>query len=114
MGDSDRGGNCLNAYLVVPHFKMETNRSTRASILPGVWSTSLDLADAYFHCPISAAVYNCLGMRQKNVWVEFLDKRIVQVGMNLDRQCVQMSLDNLNNLVKTKGAMANPNGRARN
>jgi hypothetical protein len=49
-----------------------------------------------------------------NVWVEFLDKRIVQVGMNLDRQCVQMSLDNLNNLVKTKGAMANPNGRARN
>jgi hypothetical protein len=53
-------------------------------------------------------------MRQKNVWVEFLEKRIVQVGMNLDRQCVQMSFDNLNNLVKTKGAMANPNGRARN
>jgi hypothetical protein len=34
---------------------METNRSIRDSILPGVWSTSLDLADAYFHCPISAA-----------------------------------------------------------
>jgi hypothetical protein len=45
----------LNTYLVTPHFKMETNRSIRASILPGVWSTSLDLADAYFHCPISAA-----------------------------------------------------------
>jgi hypothetical protein len=25
------------------------------------------------------------------IWVEFLDKRIVQVGMNLDRQRVQMS-----------------------
>jgi hypothetical protein len=45
----------LNTYLVVPHFKMETNMSIRASILPGVWSTSLDLAYAYFHCPISAA-----------------------------------------------------------
>jgi hypothetical protein len=45
----------LNTYLVVPHFKMETNRSIRASILPGLWSTSLDLTDAYFHCPISVA-----------------------------------------------------------
>jgi hypothetical protein len=43
----------LNTYLVVPHFKMETNRSIRASMLPGMWSTSLDLTDAYFHCPIS-------------------------------------------------------------
>jgi hypothetical protein len=34
---------------------METNRSIRASILPGMWSTSLDLTDAYFHCPISVA-----------------------------------------------------------
>jgi hypothetical protein len=38
----------LNTYLVVPHFKMETNRSIRASMLPGMWSTSLDLTDAYF------------------------------------------------------------------
>ena len=43
----------LNTFLVVPHFKMETNRSIRASILPGMWTTSLDLADAYFHCPIA-------------------------------------------------------------
>jgi hypothetical protein len=32
-----------------------------------------------------------LSILNKNVWVEFLDKRIVQVGMNLDRQCLQMS-----------------------
>lgn len=43
----------LNTYLIIPHFKMETNRSIRASILPGMWATSLDLADAYFHCPIA-------------------------------------------------------------
>ncbi|VDI48589.1 Hypothetical predicted protein [Mytilus galloprovincialis] len=29
------------------------NRSIRASILPGMWTTSLDLSDAYFHIPIS-------------------------------------------------------------
>ncbi|KAL5008232.1 hypothetical protein ScPMuIL_013813 [Solemya velum] len=43
----------LNTYLIIPHFKTETNRSIRASILPGMWATSLDLADAYFHCPIA-------------------------------------------------------------
>jgi hypothetical protein len=34
---------------------------------------------------IDLSILNSLGMRQKNVWVEFLDKRIVQVRMNLDR-----------------------------
>ncbi|CAG2254049.1 unnamed protein product [Mytilus edulis] len=33
-------------------FQMETNRSIRASILPGMWTTSLDLTDAYFHVPV--------------------------------------------------------------
>ncbi|VDI22173.1 Hypothetical predicted protein [Mytilus galloprovincialis] len=33
----------LNNFLIVPHFKMEINRSIRASILPGMWTTSLDL-----------------------------------------------------------------------
>jgi hypothetical protein len=61
----------LNAYLVVPHFKMETNRSTRASILPEVWSTSLDLADAYFHCPISAAFGKYLRFVWNNKVLQF-------------------------------------------
>ena len=43
----------LNQYLVVPHFKMETNRSIRSTIHLGTWTTSLDLMDAYFHIPIS-------------------------------------------------------------
>ncbi|VDI47407.1 Hypothetical predicted protein [Mytilus galloprovincialis] len=41
----------LNSYMIIPHFKMETHRSIRASILPGMWTTSLDLTDAYFHVP---------------------------------------------------------------
>jgi hypothetical protein len=38
----------LNQHLIVTHFKMETNRSIRDSIHLGMWTTSLDLTDAYF------------------------------------------------------------------
>jgi hypothetical protein len=31
----------LNQHLIVPHFKMEINRSIRGSILLGMWTTSL-------------------------------------------------------------------------
>jgi hypothetical protein len=43
----------LNTFLLVPHFKMETNRSIISCIHPGMWTTSLDLMDAYFHIPIA-------------------------------------------------------------
>ena len=43
----------LNQHLIVPNFKMETNRSIRGSIHLGMWTTSLDLTDGYFHIPIS-------------------------------------------------------------
>jgi hypothetical protein len=43
----------LNQHLIVPHFKIETNRSIRGSIHLGMWTTSLDLTDAYFYIPIS-------------------------------------------------------------
>jgi hypothetical protein len=33
----------LNQQLIVPHFKMETNRSIRGSIHLGMWTTSFDL-----------------------------------------------------------------------
>ena len=54
----------LNRSLLVPHFKMETNRSIRSSLHSGMWTTSLDLSDAYFHIPIA------LGYRQylRIVW----------------------------------------------
>ncbi|VDI33686.1 Hypothetical predicted protein [Mytilus galloprovincialis] len=42
----------IDSYMIIPHFKMEINRSIRASILPGMWKTSLDLTDAYFHVPV--------------------------------------------------------------
>ena len=43
----------LNHHLIVPHFKMETNRSIRDSIHLGMWTTSLNLTDADFYIPIS-------------------------------------------------------------
>ena len=55
----------LNQHLIVPHFKMETNRSIRGSIHLGMWTTSLDLTDAYFHIPLFPQVPQvpeiCLG-----------------------------------------------------
>ena len=43
----------LNTFLLVPHFKMESNRTIRDSIQPLIWTTSLDLTDAYFHISIA-------------------------------------------------------------
>jgi hypothetical protein len=43
----------LNTFLLVPHFKMETNRPIRSCIHPGMWTINLDLMDAYFHITIA-------------------------------------------------------------
>jgi len=50
----------LDQHLIVPHFKMETNKSIMDSIHLGMWTTSLDLTDAYFHIPISHKFRKCL------------------------------------------------------
>lgn len=62
----------LNSYLSVPHFKMETNRSIRACILPGMLTTKLDLSDAYFHIPISLASRKFLRFVWNNKVYQFL------------------------------------------
>ena len=62
----------LNSYLSVPHFKMETNRSIRACILPGMLTTKLDLSDAYFHIPISLATRKFLRFVWNNKVYQFL------------------------------------------
>ena len=62
----------LNSYLSVPHFKMETNRSIRACILPGMLTTKLDLSDDYFHIPISLASRKFLRFVWNNKVYQFL------------------------------------------
>ena len=42
----------LNRFIRPPHFKMETLRSILPHLHRGMWATSIDLADAYFHVPI--------------------------------------------------------------
>ncbi|VDI11184.1 Hypothetical predicted protein [Mytilus galloprovincialis] len=69
----------LNQYLVVPHFKMETNRSIRSTIHSGIWTTSLDLMDAYFHIPISHKFRHFLRL----VWWWLQEKHLVK-GVLLD------------------------------
>ena len=43
--------NRLNTFLLVQRFKMETPESIRASLIPGKWVLSIDLADAHLHIP---------------------------------------------------------------
>ena len=42
----------FNKHVDSPHFKMETPRGIIASVREGMWATSVDLKDAYFHVPI--------------------------------------------------------------
>ena len=43
---------CLNQFLAISMFKMETPESIRASLRKNEWVTSIDLTDAYLHIPI--------------------------------------------------------------
>ena len=42
----------LNHYMHKQHFKMETDKSVRQSIMYNDWAVSIDLTDAYLHVPI--------------------------------------------------------------
>ena len=42
----------LNQYIHKQHFKMETVKSVRQSIMYNDWAVSIDLTDAYLHVPI--------------------------------------------------------------
>ena len=42
----------LNHYIHKQHFRMETVKSVRQSIMYSDWAVSIDLTDAYLHVPI--------------------------------------------------------------
>ena len=42
----------LNTYIKNDSFRMESSISIQESMRPGMWATSVDLVDAYFHVPI--------------------------------------------------------------
>ena len=42
----------LNKYIINPSFQMESPKSIQAAMRKGLWCTSIDLKDAYFHIPI--------------------------------------------------------------
>ena len=53
----------LNKYLDAPRFRMETAASIIQATVPGMWATSLDLKDAFFHIPIAPAFRKFLRFR---------------------------------------------------
>ena len=53
----------LNKFLDAPRFRMETAASITHATVPGMWATSLDLKDAFFHIPIAPAYRKFLRFR---------------------------------------------------
>ena len=52
----DRDLSTVNHHMVVPHFKMEAQRSFRAAIRNQEWTVSINIRDAYLHVPMHQAV----------------------------------------------------------
>ena len=62
---------CLNKFLAISKFKMETPESIRASLRKKEWVTSIDLTDAYLHIPIHPQSQKYLRFHHKGVSYQF-------------------------------------------
>ena len=62
---------CLNKFLAISKFKMETPESIRASLRKNEWVTSIDLTDAYLHIPIHPQSHKYLCFFHKGVSYQF-------------------------------------------
>ena len=62
---------CLNKFLAISKFTMETPESIRASLRKNEWVTSIDLTDAYLHIPIHPHSQKYLRFHHKGVSYQF-------------------------------------------
>ena len=62
---------CLNKFLAISKFKMETPESIRASLRKNEWVTSIDLIDAYLHILIHPQSHKYLRFFHKGVSYQF-------------------------------------------
>ena len=62
---------CLNKFLAISKFKMETPESIRASLRKNKWVTSIDLTHTYRHIPIHPQSYKYLRFFHKGVSYQF-------------------------------------------
>ena len=62
---------CLNRFLDIPTFRMETAERIRACLRPDFWVTSLDLQDAYFHIPVHPAYRKYLRFQIEKEFFQF-------------------------------------------
>jgi ribonuclease HI len=62
----------LNQFVECPTFKMDTPELVRAALQVGMWTTSIDLKDAYFHIPIHPAYRKYLRFQVMGKVYQFL------------------------------------------
>jgi ribonuclease HI len=70
----------LNKFVQSESFQMETPLRVAASIRPGSWACSLDLADAYLHIPMHQSVCHLLRFTNGRVAYQF---RALPFGLNV-------------------------------
>ena len=77
----------LNTFLLVERFKMKTPESIRASLIPGEWVSSIDLADAYLHIPIHPKSRKYLRFCRRSQVFQFTSLRTSHSPSGLYNDC---------------------------
>ena len=67
----------VNTFLHVEKFKMETPESSRTSLIPGEWVSSIDLSDAYLHITIHPNV-KLMALSRGLRLHQYLDDRLIR------------------------------------
>ena len=69
----------LNEFLACPTFQMDHSAVIREALMPGMWATSVDLADAYLHVPVRESDWRFLVIQVGDRRVQFM---VLPFGLN--------------------------------
>ena len=70
----------LNKFIINPSFQMETAGSIQNSMRQGMWATSIDLKDAYFHIPVNRRFRKYMRIA---LFGQILQFRAMPMGLNV-------------------------------
>jgi hypothetical protein len=90
----------LNRHIYCPHFRMETDRSIRAQLKEGEWTTSIDLSDAYLHIPIHPRFRRFLRIHIMGQTFQF---KAMCFGLNVAPRVFTKLLDPVASYLRSRG-----------
>lgn len=90
----------LNQHIRCPHFKMETDRSIRAQLEVGEWTTSVDFTDAYLHIMVDPGHRKFFRM---NILGESFQFRSMCFGLNIAPRVFTKLLEPVASHLRSRG-----------